>query len=383
MRRTYAIIIKPVSSRCNLLCSYCYYSGKKSLLNVEPAMMSHEVLDSFIRQNIGIHGRDAVIEFAWHGGEPLLAGIEFFREALRLQREYGNGRKILNTLQTNATLLNDEYCEFFRTESFLLGVSIDGPEEIHNAYRGDTFSQAMKGIDLLRKHGVPFNTLTAVNSLNSKYPREVYSFLRELTDYMQFLPVIEAMPTSYEIDDGQKFARPPGIFRSGGRGEVATFSVEPEQWGAFMCSVLGEWLKNDAGRKHVQLIDAAIGNMMGIPCPLCVHNPLCGHSGCVEANGDVYSCDRYAFPQYYLGNIMDTELAKLMEMNREFGMHKSYGLPDECLDCHYLRLCFGGCPKDRLKGGKNYLCRGYKLFFSEIVRMKTGTAPNSETTPEI
>lgn len=368
------MIVKPVSSRCNLSCTYCYYAGKNTLLNVEPAVMSREVLEAFTRQNIAMHGRDAVIEFAWHGGEPLLAGLEFFREAVRLQHVYAHGRKILNTLQTNGTLLTDEYCVFFRAEGFLLGVSIDGPEEMHNVYRGGSFTQAMRGVEMLRRHGIPFNTLTAVNAVNSKYPRAVYSFLRELTDYMQFLPVVEVEPAMYELDDGQKFARPPGIFRSGGVNEIAPFSVEPEQWGVFLCSVLDQWRKNDMGRKHVQLIDAAMENLKRIPCSLCVHDALCGHSGCVEANGDVYSCDRYAFPRYYLGNILNTELSVLMEMNREFGMHKAYSLPDECLDCQYVRLCFGGCPKDRLSGRKNYLCEGYSIFFSEIVRMKNGTA---------
>lgn len=367
------MVVKPVSSRCNLSCTYCYYAGKNTLLNVEPAVMSREVLEVLTRQNIAMHGRDAIIEFAWHGGEPLLAGIEFFREAVRLQRVYGNGRRILNTLQTNGTLLTDDYCEFFRDEGFLLGISIDGPKEMHNVHREVSFTQAMRGVEMLRRYGIPFNTLTAVNAVNSKYPLEVYSFLRELTDYIQFLPVVEVVPTIYELDDGQKFARPPGIFRSGGINEITSFSVEPEKWGAFLCSVLDQWQKNDAGQKHVQLIDAAMENLKGIPCSLCVHDALCGHSGCVEANGDVYSCDRYVFPQYYLGNILNTKLSVLMEMNREFGMHKAYGLPDECLDCPYVKLCFGGCPKDRISGRKNYLCEGYSIFFSEIVRMKTGT----------
>ena len=338
------MMIKPVSSRCNLHCEYCYYSGKSHLLNIEPEIMNRDVLEAFTRQNIAMHGREAVIEFAWHGGEPLLAGIEFYREALSLQRKYGGSRKIRNTLQTNATLLDDEYCEFFRANDFLLGVSIDGPEEIHNAYRGISFSQAMKGVDLLMKHNIPFNTLTAVNDINSQYPREIYSFLRGLTDYIQFLPVVET--------DG---------------GNIAHFSVRPEQWGKFLREILGIWLNHDRGRKHVQLIDAALENMKGIPSSVCVHNPLCGHSGCVEANGDLYSCDRYAFPAYYLGNIMDTDMKILMDFNRDFGMNKIYGLHDECFSCKYIKLCFGGCPKHRINGGRNYLCEGYRDFFSGII----------------
>ncbi len=202
----------------------------------------------------------------------------------------------------------------------------------------------MKGIELLRKYNVPFNTLTAINDVNSMYPRKLYSFLRELTDYMQFLPVVE-------VADG----------------DVTHFSVRPGKWGKFLCEILSLWLKYDNGCKHVQLINACIENIKGIPCSLCVHSSLCGHSGCVEANGDVYSCDRYAFPAYYLGNIMDTDMKILMNMNRDFGMNKTYLLPEECFNCKYVKLCFGGCPKDRINAGRNYLCEGYRMFFYELM----------------
>lgn len=349
------MMAKPVSSACNLSCEYCYYSGKSEALNVGTTLMSREVLEAFTRQNIEMHGRDAVISFAWHGGEPLLAGLDFFREAVSLQQKYGRDRKILNTLQTNATLLNDEFCEFFRDNGFLLGVSVDGPREIHNRYRGDSFDDVMRGIELLRRYDVPFNTLTAVNDINSQSPREVYSFLREITDYMQFLPVAEISEDS-----------------------PANFSVRPKQWGRFLVEVFRLWLKYDASRKHVQIFDAACENVRGIPCSLCSHNPLCGHSGSVEANGDLYSCDRYAFPSYYLGNIMDTDMKILMDMNRDFGMNKTYGLPDECFDCLYVKLCFGGCPGHRLKGGKNYLCEGYRIFFSNFLKQYKAPAENTE-----
>lgn len=361
------MMIKPVSSRCNLHCDYCYYSGKLESLSAEH-VMSHEVLEEFTKDNIVMHGRNAVIEFAWHGGEPLLAGLDFFRDALNLQKRYGEGRKILNTLQTNATLLDDSFCEFFRENNFLLGVSIDGPEEIHNIYRNDSFSRVMKGIELLRKHNVTFNTLTAVNNINSKYPRELYFFLRELTGCMQFLPVVESLNTNGRL------SQPSGLYASLGEKNIASFSVEANQWGKFLCEILELWIKYDSGRKHVQLIDSCIENMKGIPCSLCVHNPLCGHSGCVESNGDVYSCDRYAFHSYYLGNIMNTNLKILMDMNKEFGMHKTYGLNESCFECPYIKLCFGGCPKDRMTDGKNYLCEGYMMFFSAIkdIELKYG-----------
>ena len=363
--RTYAMMIKPVSSACNLHCTYCYYAGKKDFLNVAPSIMPYEVLETFTRQNIAMHGKNAVIEFAWHGGEPLLAGINFFREALKLQNKYGAGRKILNTLQTNAVLLNDEFCVFFKENNFLLGVSIDGPKDFHDACRENSFDGTMRGIRLLKKYKIPFNTLTAVNDINSQSPREIYFFLRELADYIQFLPVVEFLPSENEFNDGQNFAKPSGVYFSEKGKKIAPFSVKSEQWGIFLREILDLWLKYDVGKKHVQLIDAALENLKGVPCSLCVHSPLCGHSGCVEANGDLYSCDRYAFHSYYLGNILDTELEKLMALNKEFGFHKIYGLNGECFECQYMKFCIGGCPKDRIYG-KNYLCEGYKLFFAAV-----------------
>ncbi|MBQ9565748.1 MAG: anaerobic sulfatase maturase [Synergistaceae bacterium] len=372
--RAYAMVVKPVSGACNLRCGYCYYAGKERLLDVRTPVMSPDVLEAFTRQNLSMHGRDAVVEFAWHGGEPTLAGVGFFREAVRLQEKYGRGRKILNTLQTNGTLLDDEFCAFFREKHFLIGVSVDGPSERHNAYRktpdgGGSFDAAMRGVELLRKHGVPFNTLTAVHDGNARHPVEVYRFLRELTDYLQFLPVVERLSEPYESEEGGHLAAPPGIHFAGSDNPVAPFSVEPGAYGDFLCAVLDEWSRKDRGKKHVQLIDVALGNLRGVPSSLCVHNPLCGHSGCVEAGGDVYACDRYAFPSYCLGNILETDMGILMERNRRFGMHKIYGLPEECFDCPYLRLCFGGCPKDRFLNGRNYLCEGYKLFFEAVMNL--------------
>ena len=367
------MLVKPVSSACNLRCEYCYYSGKKALLHVENSRMSKGILEAFTRQSLAMQGRDAVVEFAWHGGEPTIAGISFYEEALRLQRKYGQGRMVLNTMQTNATLLTGEWCRFFKANDFLIGVSIDGPEPLHNAYRKTadgrgSFTETMRGIELLQKHGVAFNTLTTVNRINMEQPLAVYRFLRELTDFMQFLPVVERMPAQYETEDGQLFATPPGLYSIKFKHPLTDFSVTSEGYGGFLCAIWDEWKKYDSDKKHIQLFDVTIGNLRGIPSSLCVHNPLCGHSGCVEANGDVYSCDRYAFPAYKLGNITGTSLGELMEQNRDFGMHKTYGLPEECLDCRYIKLCFGGCPKDRLWDSKNYLCTGYKMFFDKVLR---------------
>lgn len=370
--RTYAMLAKPVSSTCNMQCEYCYYLKKNRFLNMPVERMSEAVLETYIKQNLSMHGRNAVVEFAWHGGEPTLAGLSFFQKAIRLQNQYGKGRKISNTLQTNGTLLTDAFCRFFKDNNFLIGVSIDGPETMHNAYRKtksgkNAFSLTMRGIDLLQKHRVPFNTLTTVNAINMEQGAAVYHFLRKLTDFMQFLPVVESAPAQYESEDGQLFAMPPGIYSARIKHPVMPFSVTPEGYGKFLCTVYDEWRKQDSCKKHIQIFDITFENLHNLPSSLCFHNPLCGHSGCVEANGDVYSCDRYVFPAYRLGNILKTPLEDLMEQNRKFGMHKTYGLPEEYLNCPYIKLCFGGCPKDRLWGNKNYLCDGYKMFFEKIV----------------
>ena len=370
--RTYAMLAKPVSGACNLRCAYCYYAGKETLLGQGAGRMSHEVLEAYIERSLAMHGRDAVVEFAWHGGEPILAGLSFYEEAVRLERKHGRGRLVRNSMQTNATLLTDAWCRFFRDNDFAIGVSIDGPEALHNACRkgadgSGSFEAVMAGVRLLERHRVPFAALTTINRFNMEHPLEVYRFLRELTDYIQFLPVVEALPTAFEAEAGQRLATPPGIHALGLTHPTASFSVTPEGYGGFLCAVWDEWLGRDAGRVHVQLFDVALGHLQGLPSALCVHDPLCGHSGCVEANGDVYACDCYAFPAYRLGNLTRRPLGELMEENRAFGMHKTCGLPQECLDCPYVRLCFGGCPKDRLSGGRNYLCDGYRRFFARVV----------------
>jgi anaerobic sulfatase-maturating enzyme len=375
--RTFAVMAKVVGGLCNLKCAYCYYTEKPGLLAQKLQRMSDDVLESYIRQNLEINGRDAVVEFAWHGGEPLLAGIAFFRKAMELEGRYGGGRKIVNTLQTNGTLLDEDWCEFFARNGFLLGVSIDGPKELHDAYRtgpeGGSFERTMAGVRLLRKRGVEFNVLATVNAANEGHPRQVYDFLRQFTDYMQFLPVVEGEAAFFELEDGQNFATPPGIKSIPLKHSMAPFSVSPEGYGAFLSGVFDRWKERDFGKKFVQIFEVTAGNMLGKPGNLCVHNPLCGHGASVEANGDVYSCDHYAFPKYRLGNILETPLADIMEKNRPFGMHKIHGLPDECFDCPYIRLCFGGCPKDRMllsgdgQRGKNYLCEGYKIFFRHFI----------------
>ena len=392
--RHYAIEVKPVGAACNLRCAYCYYLGKdkttrtpNSLHSLTPvgAYMSDEVLDSYIQQVIAIHGRRAEIEFAWHGGEPTMAGISFYEKALAIQRKYGEGRNILNTLQTNGTLLTDDWCRFFKDNAFRIGLSIDGPEHLHNIYRKDargegTFSQVMAGLDLLRKHGVEFNTLTTVNAQNAGHAAEVYNFLRTFSDFMQFLPVVESSPAVLPQggEPGEvkaNVAMPPGIYSTlpvgGTNGGKAPFNVTAEAYGRFLCTVLDEWARQDVGRKFVQVIEAAIGNMTRRPAGLCVHESVCGHCGVIEKNGDLYRCDRYVFPQYRIGNIMDESLGMMMQTNRDFGEFKMESLPRTCIHCDVVDLCWGGCPKDRLvekftlfgKERHNILCSGYRTFF--------------------
>jgi uncharacterized protein len=371
--RTFAVMAKVVGGRCNLACAYCYYVEKPKLLRQALPVMPDDVLEAYVRRNLEINGLDATVEFAWHGGEPTLAGLDFFRKAMALERRYGAGRKIVNTIQTNATLLDEDWCAFFAQNGFLVGVSVDGPKEFHDAYRrdaaGGTFDRTMAGIALLRKRRVPFNTLTTVNASNMGYGRDVYGFLREYTDFMQFLPVVESEGTAFEAEDGQRFATPPGIRSANLLHPAVPFSVTAAGYGAFLCDVFDCWKRRDVGKKFVQIFEVTIGAMQGTRGGLCVHDALCGHAASVEVNGDVYSCERYAYPNYRLGNILETPLAELMEGNRAFGMHKTYGLPKECFECPYIRLCFGGCPKDRIlrtkdgQRGRNYLCDGYKQFF--------------------
>ena len=388
--RHYAIEVKPIGAACNLRCEYCYYLGKEKTLSSpssggEGPLMSDEVLERYIQQVVAIHGRQAEIEFAWHGGEPTLCGIPFFERAMDLQQKYGANRRILNTLQTNGTLLTDDWCRFFRDHNFRIGLSIDGPEPLHNIYRKDahgegTFWKTMHGMELLQKHGVEFNTLTTVNAANVAHAAQVYDFLRQFSNFMQFLPVVESLSENQTGNVGL----PPGLYTTERSGQLAPFSVPAEAYGKFLCTILDQWMKKDVGRKFVQVIEAAIGNLTRRPAGLCVHEAVCGHCGVIEKNGDLYRCDRYVFPEYRVGNILDAPLHEMMQTNRRFGEFKLESLPSQCLHCDVADLCFGGCPKDRLQerltvavtpAGPipkvercNYLCPGYKMFFSYIRR---------------
>lgn len=363
-RRGFTSMVKPVGSLCNMRCKYCYYLDKAELYGgVQPAM-DDNLLEQYIKANI--EGNNSpVIAFAWHGGEPLLAGKEFFKKAMKLQQKYGASKNIENSIQTNGLLIDDEWCSIFRDNNFLVGVSIDGPEHIHDAHRVDvggqpTFSRVMRGIEKLYKNRVEYNTLTTVNIHSEGRGAEVYKFLRQISVFMQFLPVAELLCDGrIQSPEAQKAL-------------IAPWSVSAEGFGEFMCDIFDIWVKNDVGRRYVQLFDATLALMVGVQPSVCSLCETCGSGLTVEHNGDVYSCDHFVYPEYKIGNIHTDALADLAYCDRqfEFGVAKRALLPRECRHCRYYNLCHGECPKHRFiddntgEYGKNYLCDGYKKFFS-------------------
>lgn len=341
------VMLKPVGSRCNLACNYCYYLEKGKLYPGQ-APLSEELLETFIRQYIEAQTMPEVL-FTWHGGEPLLLPLSFYRKALELQQRYARGRQIDNCLQTNGTLLTDEWCEFLRENRFLVGISIDGPQTYHDAYRCRSFDKVMRGIRLLQKHHVEWNAMATVNHLNADHPVEFYRFFKEIgCQYLQFTPVVEP--------------------------SLCDTSVTPEQWGRFICGVYDEWVKADVGQIFVQLFDATLANWAGEPSGICSMSPTCGRAAVMEANGDVYSCDHFVFPEYRLGNIRQQSLTEMLygERQQQFGRNKRASLPRQCRECRFLFACHGECPKNRFtkdrygEDGLNYLCKGYRQFFAHV-----------------
>lgn len=362
-RRGFTSMVKPVGSLCNMRCKYCYYLDKAALYDNHQPKMDEALLENYIRANI--EGNNSpVIAFAWHGGEPLLAGKEFFRKAVALQQKYGGGRTIENSIQTNGLLIDDEWCQIFRDNNFLVGVSIDGPESIHDAHRVDvggqpTFARVMKGIERLYRNRVEYNTLTTINIHSEGRGAEVYNFLRQISVFMQFLPVAELL-----CDGRVQSPESEGA-------DVAPWSVSAKGFGEFMCDVFDIWVKNDVGRRYVQLFDATLALMVGVQPSVCSLCETCGSGLTVEHNGDVYCCDHFVYPEYKIGNIHTDRLADLAYCDRqfEFGVAKRALLPRECRHCKFYNLCHGECPKHRFicdntgEYGKNYLCDGYKIFY--------------------
>jgi uncharacterized protein len=353
------IMLKPRGPICNLNCAYCFYLRKEQIYEKGTSfVMTDDVLEEFTRQYIEAQ-KVPEVTFSWQGGEPTLMGLEFFRKAVALQEKYRKpNMRIKNTFQTNGILLDGDWCRFFKKHGFLVGLSMDGPRELHDAYRVDkggrpTFEKVYRALKLLQKHGVDFNVLCVVNRVNADHPLQVYRFFRnEWVEFIQFIPAVERTP-----DNG-----------------VTDWTVRPEQWGNFLCTIFDEWVRNDVGRIFVQQFEVALEAWLGFEPSLCVHARTCGNCLAMEHNGDLFSCDHFVYPDYYLGNIMEAPITQLVAspFQREFGRNKWDELPRYCRKCPVLFACNDGCPKDRFietpdgEDGLNYLCAGYKRFFTHI-----------------
>ena len=361
------VMLKPCGPVCNLGCSYCYYLSKERLYPDGHFCMTDGLLETFTRQYIEAQHVPEVT-FGWQGGEPTLVGLDFFRLAVELQQKVRRpGTVVHNAVQTNGTLLNDEWCRFFREHGFLVGLSLDGPRELHDAYRVDkrgqpTFDRAMAGLALLKKHGVEFNVLTTVHAANAGHPLDVYRFLRDEVGaaFIQFIPIVQR-----DNETG---------FQEGER--VTERSVTGRQYGDFLIAVFDEWVRRDVGRVFVQIFDVALATWMGQRPGLCVFEETCGTALVLEHNGDLYACDHFVEPRCRLGNVLETPLVELVrsEQQRRFGLAKRDGLPRACRECAVRFVCHGGCPKNRVartpdgEPGLNYLCEGYKAFFAHVDR---------------
>jgi uncharacterized protein len=369
------VMLKPIGSRCNLACEYCYYLEKSNLYQQQKAQtMSEELLERFTKEYIESQTMSQIL-FTWHGGETLMRPLSFYKKAIELQKKYGRGRQIDNAIQTNGTLLTDDWCRFFKENNFLVGISIDGPQDFHDEYRCDkqgrpSFFRAMKGLQLLKKHGVEFNCMAVVNDYNVDFPLEFYNFFKEIgCNFIQFAPIVERLRKN---ESTLKLAMPE---ESNSEVELAPFSVPAQKWGNFLCTIFDEWVKQDVGKIFIQLFDATLANWVGEQPGVCTMAKTCGHAGVMEFNGDVYACDHFVYPDYRLGNIYTTPLASMMYSDRQlkFGSDKFDKLPQQCRECDVLFACHGECPKNRFakdkygNDGLNYLCTGFKKYFHHVM----------------
>ena len=363
------ILAKPSGATCNLACSYCFFLDKELLYPNSKFRMPEETLETYIQQLIETH-RSQEVTVAWQGGEPTLMGVDFYRKAIEFQEKYRKpGMTFENTMQTNGTLLDDEWCKFFKDNNFLIGLSLDGPQRFHDAHRVDkgsqgTYDKVMRGLRLLQKHQVEYNILVTVNRVTGDHPREIYRFLRDEvgTKWIQFIPVIERV-------------NPDGFNIYNVGNTVTNRSVHPEQYGRFLIQVFDEWIREDVGEVFVQTFEAAARNWMGMRSSgMCVFEETCGYGLALEHNGDLYACDHFVEPNYLLGNIKDEHMLQMVasEQQTQFGLDKRDTLPQYCLDCDVRFACHGECPKNRFietpdgEPGLNYLCAGYKGFFHRV-----------------
>ena len=367
------VMLKPAGAHCNLACKYCYYLEKNKLYpTAQRHLMSDEMLEQFTREYIEAQTMNQVL-FTWHGGEPLLRSIDFYRKALSLQQKYAGGRRIDNVIQTNGTLLTDEWCEFFAQNHWLVGISIDGPQPYHDHYRltaagKPSWQKVMQGIKLLKKHGVEWNAMAVVNAYNVNHPLKFYRFFKENgCQFLQFTPIVERL-TRHE--DGRTLAS----LADKDEIPLSEASVAPEQWGYFLCAIFDEWVRKDVGKIFVEIFDCTLANWMGISPGICAYSKECGHAGVMEHNGDVYSCDHFVFPEYKLGNIRDHSLIDMLygEQQQEFSRLKHSSLPRQCKECDMEFACHGECPKNRFMkdkygdSGLNYLCPGYYHYYQHV-----------------
>lgn len=367
------VMLKPAGAHCNLACKYCYYLEKNKLYpTAQRHLISDEMLEQFTREYIEAQTMNQVL-FTWHGGEPLLRSIDFYRKALSLQQKYAGGRRIDNVIQTNGTLLTDEWCEFFAQNHWLVGISIDGPQPYHDHYRltaagKPSWQKVMQGIKLLKKHGVEWNAMAVVNADNANHPLEFYRFFKENgCQFLQFTPIVERL-TRHE--DGRTLAS----LADKDEISLSEASVAPEQWGYFLCAIFDEWVRKDVGKIFVEIFDCTLANWMGISPGICAYSKECGHAGVMEHNGDVYSCDHFVFPEYKLGNIRDHSLIDMLygEQQQEFSRLKHSSLPRQCKECDMEFACHGECPKNRFMkdkygdSGLNYLCPGYYHYYQHV-----------------
>ena len=358
------LMIKPIGSLCNLGCHYCYYLDKAEIYGGKQPRMTLEMLEKLTREYIAANDVPEVT-FNWHGGEPLLMGLDFYRTAVDFQQKYADGKKIHNTIQTNATLINREWAEFFRRNDFLVGVSLDGPADIHNKYRKDkggqpSFDKVMAGLNILRQIGVEFNTMSTINKSSEGRGLEVYQFLKSIgSRYMQFMPVVEHIKSKLIVDPREPDAR------------IAPWSVSSQGFGKFMCDIFDYWVRHDVGQYFVNLFDATLAGYCGAQPGTCAYAATCGGNTVIEHNGDVYPCDHFVYSKYLIGNIADRSLRE-MAMSEEqyrFGLEKRNNLPAKCFSCRYGNICHGECPKHRFSRTENgdtglsALCGGYKMFY--------------------
>ena len=367
------VMLKPAGAHCNLACKYCYYLEKNNLYqNSHRHLMTDEMLEQFTREYIEAQTMPQVL-FTWHGGEPLMRSIDFYKKALALQKKYAHGKQIDNVIQTNGTLLTDEWCEFFAQNHWLVGISIDGPQEYHDHYRvtpagKPSWEKVMQGISLLKKHRVEWNAMAVVNAYNAEHPLEFYHFFRDNgCQYLQFTPIVERLT---EHEDGRTLAS----LADDREIPLTDASVTPQQWGNFLCTIFDDWVRHDVGKTFVEIFDCTLANWMGVLPGICAYSKECGHAGVMEHNGDVYSCDHFVFPEYKLGNIREQSLIDMLygEKQQAFSRLKHTSLPRQCKECDMEFACHGECPKNRFEKDKygepglNYLCQGYYQYYSHV-----------------